>query len=1086
MLKNLLLHFKTLADYIAKRDDTKNYGIPSDSITFVDESRRINTFNTDYYCGTSQLGSMAYKSSLQFSEVTSKPESLSGYGITDGVNGVSVSGSGNAVTSASVNGHKLTLTKGTTFLTSHQSVSNKGATLSWGAAVTIATIGNTNINVSLPANPNTDTKNTAGSTDTSSKIFLIGATSQSASPQTYSHDTAYVGTDGCLYSGGKKVLTDHQNISDYVNGITVEGTGNVVTSVSKSGNTISFTKGITALTAHQSVSLESGTNNGTLKLTVNGTATDNIAVKGLGSAAYTSASAYAAASHTHNYLPLSGGTMTGAINLSNTNAKLAFGSLTTSPITGYKAPALLTNGVGIYSRYGGNSDEGAIIITEDTCVIYNSADTGWNFQVMDKDLGTDLTNDATRSFGVNQAHQAWSLAGFVKSGSSDSYVLLGGGGHKALSDFSMAHSHPYLPLSGGALTGSVSLKETCNILLRPSHDGYTSGIGYDTNGNECVAIWAKNTVTRLRWHAGVDMSTLTSGTMMGITPDFEISKASGSAVGYIAGQTIIHSGNYNSYAPTKTGGGASGTWGISITGNAASATSSTKATQDSAGQQINTTYIKSLSVSGTTITYTKGDGTTGTITTQDTNTDTKNTAGTTNLTATKLYLAGATSQTANPQTYSNANVYIGTDNCLYSGGVKVLTNHQAIYDLTIQGNGTTIGTFDPNGAAKTINITPANIGAAASSHTHSQYATGIDIGDGAGRPASGGMLTIPAYVPKSGGTFTGDVNVPYLTSDDGIESGGNVQATGFKVEGSSDANIVLAGGGTKAVSYFATAGHTHSYLPISGGTLTGNLTCNKDLYSNYLKSVDGSSNINIGDSDNSAYVTFVEDMQGSNDYGDGTWYITNSGDATFNNVKTATMQVDTSLEAKKIFTDNIKTSASGLKVQKSDYVATYVQIGPSGQIELSASTPIIDFHYNNSTSDYSTRIVCDTSSRLSVLATTLRASNAITCVSLTQTSDERLKDNIKDIDDEFINKLFDTDNGFIHQFDFKESGKHSNGIIAQEVKDIMPEVVDYDETDDVYRVDYTSASMKLIGAMFKKMKQMQEEIDALKLQNNKN
>lgn len=51
---------------------------------------------------------------------------------------------------------------------------------------------------------NTDTKNTAGSTDSSSKLFLIGATSQAANPQTYSHDTAYVGTDGCLYSGGKK------------------------------------------------------------------------------------------------------------------------------------------------------------------------------------------------------------------------------------------------------------------------------------------------------------------------------------------------------------------------------------------------------------------------------------------------------------------------------------------------------------------------------------------------------------------------------------------------------------------------------------------------------------------------------------------------------------------------------------------------------------------------------------------------------------------------------------------------------------------------------------------------------------------
>lgn len=54
----------------------------------------------------------------------------------------------------------------------------------------------------------TDTKNTAGSTDTSSKIFLIGATSQAANPQTYSHDTAYVGTDGCLYSNSQKVLTE--------------------------------------------------------------------------------------------------------------------------------------------------------------------------------------------------------------------------------------------------------------------------------------------------------------------------------------------------------------------------------------------------------------------------------------------------------------------------------------------------------------------------------------------------------------------------------------------------------------------------------------------------------------------------------------------------------------------------------------------------------------------------------------------------------------------------------------------------------------------------------------------------------------
>lgn len=59
------------------------------------------------------------------------------------------------------------------------------------------------------------------------------------------------------------------------------------------------TQGTKADSAVQSVALASGTNNGTLKLTVNGTATDNIAVKGLGSAAYTASSAYATAGHTH-------------------------------------------------------------------------------------------------------------------------------------------------------------------------------------------------------------------------------------------------------------------------------------------------------------------------------------------------------------------------------------------------------------------------------------------------------------------------------------------------------------------------------------------------------------------------------------------------------------------------------------------------------------------------------------------------------------------------------------------------------------------------------------------------------------------
>lgn len=97
----------------------------------------------------------------------------------------------------------------------------------------------------VPPDTNTDTKNTAGSTDSSSKLFLIGATSQAANPQTYSHDTAYVGTDGCLYSGGSKVLTSETSLSTgSATGtatLSHSGTFTAITGISVSGHKITPT-----------------------------------------------------------------------------------------------------------------------------------------------------------------------------------------------------------------------------------------------------------------------------------------------------------------------------------------------------------------------------------------------------------------------------------------------------------------------------------------------------------------------------------------------------------------------------------------------------------------------------------------------------------------------------------------------------------------------------------------------------------------------------------------------------------------------------------------------------------------------------
>lgn len=71
----------------------------------------------------------------------------------------------------------------------------------------------------------------------------------------------------------------------------------------------------------QSVSITSGTNNGTIKLTVNGNATDNIAVKGLGSAAYTASGAYATSAQgakADAAMPKAGGTFTGSASFDGT------------------------------------------------------------------------------------------------------------------------------------------------------------------------------------------------------------------------------------------------------------------------------------------------------------------------------------------------------------------------------------------------------------------------------------------------------------------------------------------------------------------------------------------------------------------------------------------------------------------------------------------------------------------------------------------------------------------------------------------------------------------------------------------------
>lgn len=57
----------------------------------------------------------------------------------------------------------------------------------------------------VPTDTNTDTKNTAGATNSTSKLFLVGAATQGANPQTYSNSNVYASA-GRVYSNGRMVL----------------------------------------------------------------------------------------------------------------------------------------------------------------------------------------------------------------------------------------------------------------------------------------------------------------------------------------------------------------------------------------------------------------------------------------------------------------------------------------------------------------------------------------------------------------------------------------------------------------------------------------------------------------------------------------------------------------------------------------------------------------------------------------------------------------------------------------------------------------------------------------------------------------
>ena len=287
---------------------------------------------------------------------------------------VSVSGSGNAVTAISKSGTTIIVTKGTTFLTSHQSLAS----------------------------------------------YLTRTDAAS------------------LYQPKGNYLTAHQSLDGYVNAITTSGSGNAITSVTKSGKTVTFTKGATFLTSHQSLS------------------------------AYLKS-----ADAANTYLKLSGGAMTGNIRYKGSKNTYDMIKFVDNNADTYGNGICIGGGgltiIGggesadiVLSQHTSGGDENMIVANDAAIDFFSNVQNGWN----------------SRKAGSFDTSGYWNGAGFKKDNSSDSYVLLGGGGHKAISSLSVNYA---------SSAGSANSVAWSNVSGRPTKvSQFTNDTGYITSSGSCA------------------------------------------------------------------------------------------------------------------------------------------------------------------------------------------------------------------------------------------------------------------------------------------------------------------------------------------------------------------------------------------------------------------------------------------------------------------------------------------------------------------------------------------------------------------------------------------------------------------------
>lgn len=574
----------------------------------------------------------------------------------------------------------------------------------------------------------------------------------------------------------KTSIANHKEILPYASNKLFPSVGDINTIyINTATNTIyrwdsSSKTYITLAKAVKSVAISEATENGKITLTVDGNKT-TVPIHGLGSAAYTNSSAYSPAGHTHTKAQVGLGNVdnTADANKSVKHATTADSATTAGTATNVSAG----EGTADAARHVWFSDS-----TTETKRAYSDK---FKYNPVTNNLTVNVTGNAATASSV-----AWDNI----TGKPSTYTP-------------SAHNHndsTITSLNASKLFGTIDI-------ARLPHGALERLVIVEDDT-------ARFKLTTANIQLGDTVKVTKTEKMYYVVDESKLSSEAGYSV-YTAG--------------TATSVSWSGVTGKPTTFTPSSHTHP---------------YLSALSVSGKTITYTKGDGTTGTITTQDTWRGIQN-----NLTSTSTTdsLSAAQGKILKGLVDEKLSLSGGTmtGNISYKGSkatyemIKFIDNSSDTYGngIAIGGGGLTIiGGGESADTIKSTHTTGgdeqlilANDG---SIDFYTNLQNGIDKATHVTIDNNGlysGTAAAANAAPWSG--ITGKpTTYPPSSHNHNIESLTNFSSRVYDANASRTKNTVLAapnGSDGKATFRALVAAdlpaHTHSYLPLAGGTMTGAL-----------------------------------------------------------------------------------------------------------------------------------------------------------------------------------------------------------------------------------------------------------------------